>query len=265
MGTASRFYAEILEKGSGLAHIITQAECEIFLGARVPDILNTNLRADQVSISTAGRLHHANEYTTSRVHGNQAVNDIVDPARALELVDAGATLILANVESWLPSVIKLGDALRQELGSDVQAHVFLTGSDRRGIPPHADGEDNFLIQLEGVKEWRIWESTNTSVRYVTEAELGEPTCTVRLEPGDILYFPVGWIHSATAGSPGSTHVTFQVVPTPLAEAIADQLYDALSTRLGDRFAPVPVTEPLSREMLDDLVQRLIEHTDRRDQ
>ena len=223
----------------------------------IGELLGQGLRGDRVSVSTGGRLHHHAEFTTPRTIAGQPVADVVDPDKVERLLDSGATAVLANVELWVPRATRLAAVLAEDFGCEVQAHVFLTGPGHAGLVPHADGEDNFLVQLAGSKTWSVWEHDGVGAQRIDRSTLGEPTAAVTLTAGDVLYIPVGWVHAATAGEGGSTHITYQVVPESLVDAVLDQLGDELEEALGDRLAPAPGGSPLPAEAVADLVRELV--------
>ena len=164
----------------------------------IDSLLRQGLRSDRVSISTAGTYHHPIEYTTTKTIAGQPIADFIDPDRVRVLVERGATAILANVELWIPPVTNFAHLLADDFGCEVQAHIFLTGPERGGLVPHADGEDNFLIQITGTKTWSLWKHYGVHAQRMDSETLGAPTAAVVLTPGDVLYIPVGWVHSAIA-------------------------------------------------------------------
>ena len=60
------------------------------------------------------------------------------------------------------------------------------------------------MQLEGSKEWKLYkpmvELSRDYTQDLSQDDIGEPTMTVTLEAGDMLYFPRGVIHQARTGS-----------------------------------------------------------------
>ena len=44
----------------------------------------------------------------------------------------------------------------------------------------------------------------------TQEEIGEPIMEIDLEPGDVLYFPRGFIHQASSTVTHSLHITMSV-------------------------------------------------------
>jgi lysine-specific demethylase/histidyl-hydroxylase NO66 len=226
------------------------------LGGDLAEVLAPSVRADRVTLSTAGKLHHPAEYTRTKVLGDQPVSDVVDPQTVLHLVQAGATLILANAEAWIQPVGPTAESLAVASGCEVQAHVFATGPGFGGLDPHADGEDNFLIQLSGEKRWSLWPAAGVSPTREQAADLGEPAVEVLLRPGDVLYIPLGWFHAATAGSEGSLHLTYQVVPRFLLDVVLEQVEEALDPVLGDVPAPLGTPDRLLMEAVAEAVDHV---------
>lgn len=72
-----------------------------------------------------------------------------------------------------------------------------------------------MLQLEGKKRWRVYNPINkqeTLPRFSSpnfkESDIGAPIIDVILEPGDLLYFPRGFIHQAIAcDDTHSLHIT----------------------------------------------------------
>ena len=98
---------------------------------------------------------------------------------------------------------------------------YLTPPGTQGFAPHYDDIEAFVLQVEGCKRWRVYrphKSQNQLPRvssrkifplgfhlmcvshfksYVGnfgQKGLGKPDIDVLLEPGDLLYFPRGFIH-----------------------------------------------------------------------
>ncbi|RNF18893.1 lysine-specific demethylase NO66 [Trypanosoma cruzi] len=93
---------------------------------------------------------------------------------------------------------------------------YWTPANSQGFAPHYDDVDVFLLQLEGEKEWRLYDppervdvlSRHSSEDYNPE-ELPKPTQIFRLVPGDVLYMPRGTVHQGrTYNHAHSLHVTF---------------------------------------------------------
>jgi lysine-specific demethylase/histidyl-hydroxylase NO66 len=93
----------------------------------------------------------------------------------------------------------------------VGANVYLTPKNSQGFAPHWDDIEAFVLQLEGKKRWRVYEPLEklpkASSANLTDDVIGKSVLDVTLEPGDMLYFPRGFIHQANATDEHSLHIT----------------------------------------------------------
>jgi lysine-specific demethylase/histidyl-hydroxylase NO66 len=101
---------------------------------------------------------------------------------------------------------------QQTFGCLVGANCYLTPPGSQGLAPHYDDIEAFVLQLEGRKRWRIYNPRSSLPREhsgdLLHSEIGSPVMEVLLQPGDLLYFPRGWIHEAcTQEDEASTHLT----------------------------------------------------------
>jgi len=93
-------------------------------------------------------------------------------------------------------------------------NLYYTPPNAAGFAPHWDDVDAWLIQAEGVKEWSLWAPPagcelprHYSIDFRLE-ELGDPDYVMRLEAGDVLYIPRGWIHAGRCDNEDySLHMT----------------------------------------------------------
>ena len=93
-----------------------------------------------------------------------------------------------------------------------------------------------MLQLEGKKLWKIHaprEQSEVLNRYssqnFTPEDVGEPIMTVWLEPGDLLYFPRGTIHQASAAP--DTHSLHLTISTGQNNAWIDYFEKAMQLAL----------------------------------
>lgn len=97
----------------------------------------------------------------------------------------------------------------------VGSNVYLTPPNSQGFAPHYDDIEAFVLQLEGAKHWRIYAPRTpqehlprVSSGNFSQDEIGEPVLDVKMLPGDLLYFPRGFIHQAeTVEGKHSLHIT----------------------------------------------------------
>ncbi|XP_008848034.1 ribosomal oxygenase 1 [Nannospalax galili] len=125
------------------------------------------------------------------------------PAAAWSLYRAGCSLRLLCPQAFSSSVWQFLAVLQEQFGSMAGSNVYLTPPNSQGFAPHYDDIEAFVLQLEGRKLWRVYrprdpteELALTSSPNFSQEDLGEPVLQTVLEPGDLLYFPRGFIHQA---------------------------------------------------------------------
>jgi ribosomal protein L16 Arg81 hydroxylase len=127
---------------------------------------------------------------------------------------------MQGVHRTWPDLVEFCQQLAEDLGHPVQANAYLTPPQSTGFSDHYDVHDVFVLQVEGEKAWRIrppvhplplrdepWTDHRAAVE---EAAHRPPLIEATLTPGDCLYLPRGFLHSATALGATSTHLTIGV-------------------------------------------------------
>lgn len=125
---------------------------------------------------------------------------------------------LLNPQTFITPLQKFNEMLQEYFHCLVGANVYLTPQNSQGFAPHYDDIEAFVLQIEGKKEWTLYHPRNENEKLPRESsgnfqqdEIGEPHFTQILEPGDMLYFPRGWIHQAkTVPNCHSMHITLSV-------------------------------------------------------
>ena len=152
----------------------------------------------------------------------------------LRLFADGSTVVLQGLHRLWPPLIDFADQLATDLGHPTQVNAYVTPPSSRGFSPHYDVHDVFVLQVAGQKHWRIhspvlpdplrtqpWADRAAEV---AAAAGSEPVIDAVLEPGDVLYLPRGFLHSATALGEISAHLTVGIHPVTrwgLAESALD--------------------------------------------
>jgi hypothetical protein len=138
----------------------------------------------------------------------------------LRLFADGSTVVLQGLHRLWPPLIEFADQLAADLGHPTQVNAYITPPSSRGFDPHYDVHDVFVLQVAGQKHWTIHEPVlrdplRTQVwtdrrEEVAAAAARAPVIDAVLEPGDVLYLPRGFLHSATALGEISAHLTIGV-------------------------------------------------------
>ncbi|MGY1638005.1 cupin domain-containing protein [Geodermatophilus sp. SYSU D00742] len=140
----------------------------------------------------------------------------------LRLFADGSTVVLQGLHRLWPPLIEFADQLAADLGHPTQVNAYITPPSSRGFSPHYDVHDVFVLQVAGEKHWRIHEPVladplrtqpwSDRSAAVAAAAGGEPVIDAVLRPGDALYLPRGYLHSAVALGEISAHLTIGVHP-----------------------------------------------------
>jgi hypothetical protein len=189
-------------------------------------------KADVERLLAAGKLTFERDLDiTQYVDGHRHTfngEGVVDAAEAWAQFRRGCSLRMLCPHAHCPKVWKLLSMLEHCFGGFVGANTYLTPAGTQGFAPHYDDIEAFVLQLEGAKEWRVYNPLSveeTLPRFsspdLTHAELGEPVLAVTLRAGDLLYFPRGWVHEARS-APG-THSLHLTVSTSLRNTWRDLL------------------------------------------
>lgn len=162
---------------------------------------------------------------------DQAADD-----KILGLLADGATLVLQGLHRTWPPIVRLTSELAAELGHPIQVNAYITPAQNQGFAPHYDTHDVFVLQIAGRKRWRIHEPVLPSplpeqpweqVKADVAARAGdEPLIDAELGPGDALYLPRGYLHSAVAQGELSIHLTIGVHPVTRASIVDELLHEA---------------------------------------
>ena len=200
-------------------------------------VARRGLRTPFIRMANEGAVLPAMRFTGSGGFGAE-VGDQVDSAKVFAEFAAGATIVLQGLHrTWTP-IAAFTRRLAADIGHPCQVNAYVTPAQSRGFDPHYDVHDVFVVQISGEKQWRIHEPALidplphqpwTSVRAGVERRAsGAPALDVTLRPGDVLYLPRGWIHSATSLGGTSVHLTVGVAALTRRDLI-DVLLDAIDT------------------------------------
>ncbi|MYR05289.1 cupin [Gordonia sp. SID5947] len=198
-------------------------------------IARRGLRTPFIRMARDGGLVGRECYTGPAGFGAE-MPDQVDSAQVLAQFAAGATIVLQGLHRLWPPVIDFVRGMVDDLGHPVQANAYVTPAGNRGFDPHYDVHDVFILQTAGHKRWTVHEPVYrdplvsqpwTDHRAAIEARVGDdPVIDTVLAPGDALYLPRGWIHSALAQGDTSIHLTIGVAATTVGDvvrAVVDEL------------------------------------------
>ncbi|GAA3393594.1 cupin domain-containing protein [Cryptosporangium minutisporangium] len=192
-------------------------------GLRAVDELLTRrgLRTPFIRLAKDGAVIDPSRYTGPAGAGAEIADQVVDE-RVLQLFVDGATIVLQALHRTWPPLVDFGQQLATDLGHPVQINAYVTPPQNQGFAAHYDVHDVFVLQVAGEKRWLIHEPVlehplrdqpwNARAAAVAARASEEPVIDTVLRPGDALYLPRGWLHSAQALGETSVHLTVGVHP-----------------------------------------------------
>jgi hypothetical protein len=230
------------------------------------------LRTPFLRVARDGRTLPADAFTRGGGTGATVADQVADDRLARLFAD-GSTLVLQGLHRSHGPLLDLAQDLAAELGHPVQVNAYVTPPQSRGFDPHYDTHDVFVLQVAGRKRWVVHRPAAppptpampwTDHRGDVAAAVAAPAALdVVLEPGDALYLPRGFVHSATAIGEVSAHVTLGVHPWTrrhVAERVLAGLADDEALRVSlpvgvDVASPGDLEDEVAL-VLDALVSRL---------
>ncbi|MCF6379303.1 cupin domain-containing protein [Nocardioides KLBMP 9356] len=243
---------------------------DLLTAGAVDELLSERgLRTPFLRVAKAGSTHPTNAFTSPGGVG-AGIADQVSDDKLTALFAGGSTIVLQALHRVWPPIIEFCQQLAADLGHPVQANAYVTPPQNQGFDDHYDVHDVFVLQIAGRKRWSIhapvlpsplrdqpWTDHRDDVRRAAEAE---PVIDAVLEPGDTLYLPRGYLHSATALGGVTIHLTLGV-HSWTRYAVAEELAALALRRLADREearASLPLGTGLAPDDIDaDLVAKLL--------
>lgn len=214
---------EFVAKHWGQAPLLSRPPAgfaDLFSLDAVDDLLSTHgLRTPFVRVAREGKVLPAAAFAGSGGVGAEIGDQVLDE-KVLGLLEDGATVVLQGLHrTWAP-LARLTAGLHRDLGHPVQVNAYITPAGNRGFATHYDTHDVFVLQVAGRKRWTIHppvladplplQAWGGRADEVTAAASGPPAIDRVFEPGDALYLPRGWLHSAEAVGELSVHLTIGI-------------------------------------------------------
>ncbi|WP_395726703.1 cupin domain-containing protein [Nakamurella sp.] len=195
---------------------------DLFSAAAVDELVSERgLRTPFLRMAKNGSVLASSTFTRGGGAGATITDQVADD-KVLGQLAGGATLVLQALHRSWPPLVRFGSDLAAELGHPVQINAYITPPQNQGFAAHYDTHDVFVLQIAGSKRWRIHEpvlpdplphQTWDLRRDEVQARAAErPLIDTLIEPGDALYLPRGFLHSAVAQGELTIHLTIGVHP-----------------------------------------------------
>ena len=254
---------------AGFADLLSESSVDELLSVR-------GLRTPFLRVAKDGSTL-ANAAFTAPGGTGAGIADQVSDTRLTALFAGGSTIVLQALHRVWPPIIDFCQQLAADLGHPVQANAYVTPPQNQGFDDHYDVHDVFVLQVAGRKRWSIhapvhlsplrdqpWTDRRDAVR---EAARQEPVIDTVLEPGDVLYLPRGYLHSATALGGLTIHLTLGIhswtryaVAEELVALVLRELAEDEEARgslpLGTDLAPADLDLDLLTSKLCDALTRV---------
>jgi ribosomal protein L16 Arg81 hydroxylase len=227
-------------------------------------ITTLNLTYPNITLKNANREVKAGDYT--------AGNGTLDVASVYQLFNEGSTIVLAFLDTVIPTLTSLCRSLERELNFPLQMNAYLTPPRAQGARHHYDTHDVFVLQIVGSKRWTMY---GTPVELPLSGQdfdskihqQGPPTMEFELKPGDLAYIPRGVVHDARSSEDLSLHITLGILCYRWADLLLELVADAsvkdpaFRKALPPGFAREGFDARYANETLQNLLQRLATRSD----
>ena len=232
------------------ARELEQDFSDLFSADAVDQLISRHgLRTPFLRMAKDGSVIGSANYTRSGGVG-AAIADQVADDKVLAQLAGGATLVLHALHRTWPPLIDFGSSLAAELGHPVQINAYITPPQNQGFAAHYDTHDVFVLQVAGSKRWTIHrpvlddplpdQTWDLRKRQVAARAAEKPVIDTVLQPGDALYLPRGFLHSAVAQGEVSIHVTVGVHALTAYDLARELIAAAVSDRELRRSLPMGI-------------------------
>jgi ribosomal protein L16 Arg81 hydroxylase len=140
----------------------------------------------------------------------------INPIEFCSYFTKGGTLAMAGMHRHVHSLRKFCNNLHEKIGYPTQTNLYLTPPNSQGFSPHYDTHDVIVLQIDGYKSWKIYESNvelpDKTMPFQKEGFVpGKVEMEFILEPGDLVYIPRGIVHDAFTTEHSSLHITLGIL------------------------------------------------------
>jgi bifunctional lysine-specific demethylase and histidyl-hydroxylase NO66 len=179
-------------------------------------VSTTGLRLPAFRLVKDGVTLLSARYTKTTRTGTQTATGVIDARAVFDEFADGATLVFQSMHRYWAPLADYCRGLELALGHPVQANAYITPPGAQGFGAHEDEHDVFVLQSHGTKKWRVHDRHDLPPSR-------PPVIDALLSPGDSLYIPAGFPHSAGTQEQASVHITIGILSITWAAAVREAL------------------------------------------
>jgi cupin superfamily protein len=191
---------------------------DLFSLGAVDELLSRRgLRTPFLRVAKNGSVVGDSQFTGPAGVGAE-IGDQVRDDKVAALFASGHTVVLQALHRTWPALVDFATQLSSDAKHPVQINAYITPAESQGFSAHYDVHDVFVLQVAGEKHWTVHEPvhvdplrnqpwTDHSQAVAAAARDRAPVIDDVLRPGDALYVPRGFLHSAKALGGVSAHLT----------------------------------------------------------
>jgi hypothetical protein len=132
------------------------------------------------------------------------------PGVFADLLRQGSSLVMDNIDRWVPPIGRLNAAIERDLSCKVWSNAYVSFGEGSAFQEHYDLHDVLILQVHGRKRWRSYGvAVAHPIDHAVPADQGSQAVVWEdtLEAGDLLYLPRGEVHMADLEDGNSVHLT----------------------------------------------------------
>jgi hypothetical protein len=213
-------------------------------------VSSAGLRLPAFRLVKDGETLPASRYTKTTRTGSNEATGVLDARAVFEEFTDGATIVFQGMHRYWAPLADYCRRLEIALGHPVQANAYITPPGAQGFGAHEDEHDVFVLQSHGTKHWKVHQRHDLP-----------PTRPLLIDsevaPGDSLYIPRGFPHSASTQERESVHITIGILAVTWAAALTEAVKSVESDPVWRQ--PLPLRFAVEE---DGLAREVKEHLDR---
>jgi len=194
----------------------------------------------------------------------------IHPARFLRHYTEGCTMVFSSLHERVASLGVFCDHMSKYFSHGFQTNIYLTPPNAQGFNPHYDTHDVFILQVEGSKLWRLFDTPidlplKSQPFELKRVQPGPVSHEFVLNAGDMLYIPRGLMHDAETTGELSMHITAGLLGFTYADMLVEAILN-MATNHAELRKNLPVgharnTDAACKEVKEkatEMLQRLVE-------